>query len=239
MSNELRQIPIIVLCGGLGTRLQGVLRGMPKILALIGDKTLLDITMSMLTNAGFGKIILSVGHLKKHIKKHTEKHKYQVIFSEEEKPLGTGGAIKKAFGHIGDAPQCFIMNGDMIFSPDFNALRAFHNKKGGLMSMMLTRSYIGVGGNVVHTNKADRIIGWRKKTDADAHGMSHLNAGTYIVNRAVTELFPNKSAFSLEDEFFPTIFRQPCYGLETDSIFIDIGVPERYRMAQRIYPMVG
>ncbi|TSC84144.1 MAG: nucleotidyl transferase [Parcubacteria group bacterium Gr01-1014_17] len=238
MSNELRNIPIIVLCGGLGTRLRSVFVDLPKILASMGDKTLLDMIMTMLTKAGFEKIILSVGYLKEQVKAHCEERGYRVVFSEEDEPLGTGGAVKRALHFTNGAERFFIMNGDMVFSPDFNALCAFHNEKEGILSMALTKSYRGDSGNIVEMDETQRVTGWRKKTDADANGTFHLNAGIYIVNRKIAKLFPDKSAFSLEDEFFPTLFRRHCYGFRTDEILIDIGVPERYRIARKMYPVV-
>ena len=136
--NALKNIPIIVLCGGQGTRLRSVVSDRPKVLAPLGTQTLLDSIIAMLRKAGFKKIILSVGYLKEQVKRYCEKRGYQVIFSEEDEPLGTGGAVKAALQHI-TSNLFFVMNGDTIFNPDFSELYQFHKEKKGFMSMLISR----------------------------------------------------------------------------------------------------
>lgn len=237
MSNELRQTPIIVLCGGLGTRLQNVLVGKPKILAPIGDKTLLDIIISMLSKAGFEQIILGVGYLREQIKKHTEQNNYRVIFSEEEEPLGTGGAIKAAL-HFVHSEQFFVINGDMIFSPDFSLLHRFHRAKNALMSLVITRGYVEDGGKVITVDENNRVTQWRDRMANDQLEKIYLNAGTYLMEKEVMRFFPEKKTFSLERDVFPTLFSETCYGCKTDGVFIDIGVPERYELVRKMFTVV-
>jgi len=235
MSKSLKEIPVIVLCGGLGTRIQAVLKNRPKVLAPIGGSTLLDIIIGMFIKTGFEKIILSVGYLKEHIKEHIEKNNYRVILSEEEEPLGTGGALKKALDYVGDARHFFVMNGDTVYRPNFALLRTFHERRNALMSMALTRRYVGSGGNVVIIDETKRVIGWRLKTEKDQPEELPLNAGTYLFDSAVSKLLPKKQKFSLENDLFPTLWQHNCFGFETDDIFIDIGVPERYKMANEMF----
>ncbi|KKU60093.1 MAG: Nucleotidyl transferase [Parcubacteria group bacterium GW2011_GWA2_47_12] len=229
--NALKNIPIIVLCGGQGTRLRSVVSDRPKVLAPLGTQTLLDSIIAMLRKAGFKKIILSVGYLKEQVKRYCEKRGYQVIFSEEDEPLGTGGAVKAALQHI-TSNLFFVMNGDTIFNPDFSELYQFHKEKKGFMSMLITRGYKGDGGDVVTTNKNQRIIQWRKKTQYEQPETLHLNTGTYLMKKEIARFFPNKKSFSLENDVFPVLFAESCYGYKTDELFIDIGVPERYALAR-------
>ena len=61
--NEYNRADAIILCGGLGTRLQSIQPDLPKILTPIGDRTLLDILLCQITRAGLNRVILSLGHL--------------------------------------------------------------------------------------------------------------------------------------------------------------------------------
>src|SRR3989344_5106594 len=173
MYSKLKDTPIIVLCGGLGTRLRSTLPDKPKVLAPIGEKTLFDFIIAMLTKAGFEKIILSVGYLKEHIKEHALKNQYLVIFSEEEEPLGTGGAVKAALPFVG-TKQFFVMNGDTVFNPNFEKLYVFHEEKDGIMSMALTTRYVGSGGNIVSLLKAVGSFAGRKKPPEERRKNSAL-----------------------------------------------------------------
>lgn len=234
MQIPLAQIPIIVLCGGQGTRLRSVLPDRPKILAPMGEETLLDNIMRMLQKSGFAHIILSVGYLREHIKAHVRKKKYAVSFSEEETPLGTGGALKRVATLV-DTDRFFAMNGDTLFCPDFRALYRFHIEKKSALTLMLTRRYQGGGGHVAVMDAHHRIAFLRPKTAEDSPRCA-LNGGTYLIERATIERFPPHERFSLEDDAFPRLFSElPCYGLRTQYPFIDIGVPERYALAQKNY----
>lgn len=232
MQTPLAHTPIIVLCGGQGTRLREILPDRPKILAPIGEETLLDNVMRMLQKSGFARIILSVGFLREHIKAHVREKKYAVSFSEEKTPLGTGGALKRAAALV-DTDRFFAMNGDTLFRPDFMALYHLHTEKKSALTLMLTRHYQGSGGHVAVMDANRRISLLRPKT-ADDSPQCALNGGTYLVERSALELFPNDERFSLEDDAFPRLFAAlSCYGLQTKNPFVDIGVPERYALAQR------
>ncbi|MBU4374406.1 MAG: NTP transferase domain-containing protein [Euryarchaeota archaeon] len=96
MTADLKEIDVVILCGGLGTRLKPVVSDRPKVLAKIGEKTFLDILIDSLTKQGFKNIILCVGYLKGQIKNHFDRDKeYNIMFSEERETLGTGGALKR------------------------------------------------------------------------------------------------------------------------------------------------
>ncbi|TSC73243.1 MAG: nucleotidyl transferase [Parcubacteria group bacterium Gr01-1014_70] len=234
MFNSLQHTPIIVLCGGQGIRLRSMISDRPKVLAPLGEQTLLDNIIAMLHAAGFEKIILSVGYLKKQIKSHCWARGYQVVFSEEDEPLGTGGALKSAMKHI-DTDVFFVMNGDMIFKPDFSRLLSLQRERNGVMSLFVTRGYQGDGGTVIKTDSANRIVHWRERKPEDKPEKLYLSAGTYFMKKGIARFFPNSKSFSLEKEVFPALFSEPCYGYRTDELLIDIGVPERYALAQKLF----
>ena len=89
----------IILCGGLGTRLKPIQPDLPKVLTPIGDRTLLDILISQLVQAGLNRAILSLGHLSEKVVEHVDnidKSNIEIIKVTESEPLGTGGALKLA-----------------------------------------------------------------------------------------------------------------------------------------------
>jgi len=93
---------VVILAGGLGKRLQSVTGGAQKVLARINDKPFLEILMDYIASQGGRRFILCVGHGSDEVEAYF-KHKYQdreIIFSKEESPLGTGGAIKQGSGHV-------------------------------------------------------------------------------------------------------------------------------------------
>ena len=142
MRDELEKIDVVVLCGGRGERLRPVLFNQPKVLAKIEGKPFLDIVIDNLLLYGFKNMILSVGYPREQIKDHFNYEKnYNITFSEEEEPLGTGGALKKAKTLIRSNPF-MVMNGDSICKVNLRSFLDFHTGKEALLSIVLVRSRV-------------------------------------------------------------------------------------------------
>ena len=103
----------LILCGGLGTRLNSVSNGMPKCMMKINGKFFLFYLLDLLISKGFKDIILCTGHGHSIIKKMVgEKYKsIRISYSKEEKALGTGGAILHAL-KLFDDQKFIVLNGD-------------------------------------------------------------------------------------------------------------------------------
>lgn len=229
------EIDVVILCGGLGKRLRPVVFGQPKVLAKIGEKTFLDILIDNLLLYGFENIILSVGYLKEQIKSHFDhdygkNYDYTITFSEEEEPLGTGGAVKKAKPLIRSKPF-MVLNGDSIGKVDFRSFIDFHIEKEALLSIVLVRAKTAEDYGSVTMNDSQRITDFNEKIAGGSGSENIINAGVYLMEKDIFSYMPKQNRFSLEYELFPKIINNRCYGFLTESEFIDIGTPERYEKA--------
>lgn len=230
MNADPKQIDVMILCGGRGTRLRPVISDRPKALAKIGNKPFLEILIDSITEQGFHNIILCVGYMKEQIQDNFRQDKeYNLIFSEEETPLGTGGAVKRALSLI-KTDLFIVLNGDSISRIDFRDFIRFHINKKSFMSMALFRSTDAADFGSVRMDSNKRIIDFKEK----ATGEGFINAGIYIMNKNISSFMPEGNSFSLEDDVFPYIVKNNCYGYLLESEFIDIGTPERYRNAGQI-----
>ena len=232
MSDNLREIDVVILCGGLGKRLRPVIKEQPKVLAKIGEMTFLDILIDNLLMHGFKNIILSVGYLKEQIKNHFDydkKYDYTITFSEEEEPLGTGGALKKVKPLIGSNPF-MVMNGDSICKVNIGSFIDFHTEKKALLSMVLVRSKTAQDYGSVTLDDSQRITGFNEKIAGGSENI--VNAGIYLMEKDIFSYMPKQNRFSLEYDLFPKVINNRCYGFLTESELIDIGTPERYEKAK-------
>ena len=88
---------VIILAGGLGTRLRSVVSEVPKCMAPVADKPFLWYLLKYLTRFNVSRVVLSVGYLREVIFKWVEEVKDEFPFSFEyaieEEPLGTGGGL--------------------------------------------------------------------------------------------------------------------------------------------------
>ena len=101
---------IIILAGGLGTRLRSIVKNVPKPMAPIKNKPFLYYLLKYWIKNGATKIILSTGYKSEIIEKYFEVNKFDIpiIFSVENKPLGTGGFLKAL--RFLDADKKFFCN---------------------------------------------------------------------------------------------------------------------------------
>ncbi len=233
---ETNKIDVIILCGGFGKRLMPIISDKPKVLAKIRDKVFLDIIIENILSYGFKNIILCIGHLKDKIKEHYNYINYincNIIYSEEDQPLGTGGALKNAQNLINNDPF-IVMNGDSICDINFINLINFHINKNALLSMVLSE-YISPNSTLhsygnVDVDKSQRIINFNEKSSYNRNNKL-INGGIYVMQKEIFNYMPQNN-FSLEYHLFPKIIDEHrCYGFLTDKMVIDIGTPERYKKA--------
>lgn len=227
------EVDVVILAGGLGTRLRGVLGDVPKVLALVGGRPFLDILLDRLFAQKVGRIILCVGHLKEAVKDHVrdmarKDQRFRCIeFSEEESPLGTGGAIKNAQALI-RGEDCIVMNGDTLTDIDVRQLYHFHKKRGGLVTIAAVASNGRDDVGRVVVDDEGKILGFNEKEKTRS---SLLNSGTYVMHKKVFSHMPN-APFSLEHDFFPRLVADlSCYAFIAKGDVLDIGTPERYNAA--------
>lgn len=230
-----KNIDVLVLCGGQGTRLRSVVADKPKVLINLGGKPFLGILLENLASQGFRRVILSVGHLKEQIIDHfaanTDKN-IQIEFSTEDRPLGTGGAVKKAEPFI-KSDHFLVMNGDALCLVDYQKFYETHLNKGALLSMVLKKVVDASNYGKVELDKSDKIIDFSEKGPGKKSGL--MSAGIYFMHKDIFFHLPKENAFSLEYDFFPKILIQPCYGFVNKGEFIDIGTPEKYERANRLF----
>ena len=111
----------IILAGGFGTRLRRVVPNLPKPMAKVAGRPLLEILLLSLSRKGFKRIILSVGYMADSISNYFgfNYEGMDLIYAREEKPLGTGGAVRLALLSC-KQDHVFVFNGDTFF-PDIKS----------------------------------------------------------------------------------------------------------------------
>lgn len=223
----------IILAGGFGTRLQQIVKEVPKPMAPINDKPFLHFLFSYLKKFEIQNIILSVGYLHQSIEHYFGNHYLgmNVLYSIESNPLGTGGGLRKALSMVnGDV---FILNGDTFFDVDLNQFADFHFHKKSNFSICLKRLKNFERYGTIQL-KEDRIIAFKEK-EAMAEGL--INGGIYLTSSNIFNCSTLDAHFSLEKDFLEKELNAlSIYGFESKSYFIDIGIPDDYYKACKDLP---
>lgn len=215
----------IILAGGFGTRLQGVVRDVPKPMAPVCEKPFLEFILNDLSQAGFTKVVLAVGYKHEVIINyfHNKYKNIEILYSIEDTPLGTGGCVKKALELLDDE-YIYIINGDTLFKIDYSKMKT--NK-----DVMIACKYLDLFsryGKVIIEN--NRIISFKEKEENQT---GYFNGGIYLFKRNIFSNFNLDYKFSLEKDFFEkyiNVLYIEAY--KSNDYFIDIGIPEDYYKAQ-------
>jgi len=227
-------MPVVLLVGGMGTRLQSVLPVTPKSLAPVGDAPFLQLLVRQLRSQGLRRLIMCTGHLAEQVENEfSDGHKWgvEISYSRESRPLGTAGAVKFAEPYLTPASDFLVMNGDSFLELDFRQLVRFHRERDGLISMAVRRVSDARRYGTVQLDTHNRIVGFREKMEAPVPGL--VNGGVYVFNHSILRHIPDGPA-SLEKDVFPKLLDHGVYALEQRGMFIDIGTPEDYARAQTL-----
>jgi D-glycero-alpha-D-manno-heptose 1-phosphate guanylyltransferase len=216
---------VIILAGGFGTRLQSVVNNVPKPMANINGKPFLEYLLEYLSSYDITKVILSVGYKQEIIKEYFKNNykNIQIQYSCEEKPLGTGGAIKKALELI-DNDKAIILNGDTFINIDLSQMIHQYQAVDFDIVMGLKKMYNFDRYGVVSI-KNDKIIHFKEKAFVQD---GYINTGTYIIYKTIFDKI-DLDNFSFEDFMQNNIDKLNIYPFFcNNSYFIDIGIPSDY-----------
>lgn len=223
----------IVLAGGFGTRLQGVVKDLPKPMAPVNGRPFLTYILDYLIDYGYQKVVLSVGYLHEKIEDYFggSYKSLSIDYAVENEPLGTGGAIAYSLSKC-SSDDVLVLNGDTLFRVDLAAFEAFHRTKGGLFSMVLRQMPDVSRYGSVLTDGNDRITLFAEKNASSGQGF--INGGIYLINKQLLQKHPQPHKFSFEKDLMEKIYQsEPIFGYKSDAYFIDIGIPDDYARAQR------
>jgi len=229
----INNIDVFILCGGKGKRLKKVSGNIPKPMIHIGKRPFLTILIDYLRRLGFKRFILGIGYKADSIKNYYKKHKIpgvEIVFSRENQPLGTGGAVKKAKRLI-KSKVFLVLNGDSFSEFDAKNFIKFYKEKKAQILILLRKVKNNQDYGSVTASKKLEIISFDEKPSCARNNF--INGGIYLFNKSVFSKMPKDAKFSLERDFFPWMIGKGLYGYKQDGFFIDIGTPQRYFAAKK------
>lgn len=228
----------IILAGGKATRLQTVLKDIPKALARIRNTPFLDYLLQFLNQQGVHHFIFSLGHQHQQIVDYlnAKEKSWTYSFVIEQEALGTGGAVKKALESATEK-DLWVINADTYLALNMKAMYQQHLEKHALATIALKEMNHFDRYGLIHIDQSNRITSFEEKRACE-NGL--INAGFFIVNKdRFLENAPSSEVFSVEKDFFQLqLSNNSIYGFKTDGFFIDIGIPEDFDKAQQFLPYI-
>jgi len=225
----------VVLCGGTGLRLRPVIGEAAKTMAAVAGRPFLEVLFRQLVRHGFNRAILAVGYQKEAIHSYFGSCAFglQLTYSPEERPLGTGGALRNSADLV-ETDSVLVMNGDSYTDVDLKKFVSDSFEAHADASVVVVP---GDGRNdcgFVVLDKTGRVLGFNEKNSDTASPV--INAGIYVLSRPlVYEIAPERE-ISLEREVLPVWIREGKHlrGFAHPGTCMDIGTPQRYLDAQTV-----
>lgn len=233
-AKEWSGVAAVVLAGGLGTRLRPVVGNRQKTVADVGGRPFVTRIIDQLEAAGIRRIVLCTGHGAEQVERSltARQGRAEINFSREDRPLGTGGAVRLALPAAA-ADTLLVLNGDSYTEADLNAFLADYRRFGRIPTLLLvevpdTRRY-----GRVECGPNGEIRAFTEK--GAATGAGWINAGIYLMESRHAGNIPADRPISLERDVFPGWLGTGLRGHRTTGRFIDIGTPESYAAAEGFF----
>lgn len=220
-----------ILAGGRGTRLKPITDEIPKPLIPVQGKPVLEHCIDLLKKYGITEIIISVGYKADNIKEYFgdgRKFGVNIIYVEEQKPLGTAGPLKLAQEFL---KETFVMcNADELKNVDLVDMYMLHKENNSLGTIALTTvedpSSYGVA-----KLKGNQILDFIEKPSKEEAPSNLISAGLYILEPEILKYLPEEIG-SLERDIFPKLAKEgKLFGYHFEGQWFDTGTLERYEKA--------
>ena len=187
---------VVILAGGLGTRLGDLTQRIPKSLVEVDDKPIIGHILDWISGQGCNRALILTGHLGEQFEQYTH-HTVSLTYVQEPQPLGTGGALWNAVDYL--EPEFILLWGDDFHPIDYQKLVINHRDDANLMTMTVTESHETM--NLQHCD--GRVIKYDKHNSTpDFNG---YEAGTSVVSKRIVLLFGRDGKWSWEETVYPKL----------------------------------
>lgn len=222
---------VVVLAGGVGSRLRPWTNTVPKPLLPVLDQTLLEHVVRSLPVDMVDEVVVAGGYKVDQIKAYFEvaDAPFDLRIVPEDEPLGTGGALGNCRDVVSGTFACF--NGDIVSSLDASSLLDMHRTNGSVGTLGLWEVEDPTRFGIVGLDESNKITKFKEKPAPEEVFSNLINAGSYIFNDDVFDWMP-KGRHSIERDVFPKLAAEGLLsGVPFDGYFIDAGTPDSWNLA--------
>lgn len=223
---------VLLLAGGLGTRLRPLTENLPKPMALVANRPWLEHLIRHLKEQGVRNFVIALKHYPEKIRNYFgngEKWGVSIQYVVEESLLGTAGAVKNAEPYLDE--RFVVVNADIVHEINLMPLLDFHVSHRGSVTIGLTEVDDPTQYGVVDQDREGRILRFVEKPRLDEAPSNRINAGIYVMEKSVLRYIPENREVSIERETFPLLIEKQVgvFGKTVSGYWMDMGTKERYR----------
>lgn len=226
---------VVIMAGGLGSRLGALTMETPKPMLMVGGRPLLQGIVERLIAAGFHRISISVNYLAEQIETHFGDGTLlgvEIDYLREKQRLGTAGCLSLL--PAAPAEPVVVMNGDVLTDIDLRAMLRFHEENGAKATMALNSYKVDIPYGVVETN-GHQVVGLQEKPSYSFF----VSAGVYVLSPDAVAQVPHGEFFDM-----PMLFDElrandgAIAGFPLHEYWLDVGRPKDLDTARQLYDEV-
>jgi N-acetyl-alpha-D-muramate 1-phosphate uridylyltransferase len=221
---NITDVPVALLAGGLATRLRPLTETIPKALVEVAGRPFIDHQLGLLRRHGVRRVVLCLGHLGEQVEAYLGKdagHGMDSQYSYDgERPLGTGGALRRAMPLLGE--MFWVMYGDSYMDIDYGAVLADFLRRDvlGLMTVLHNGDRWDRS-NVIFRD--GRLVRYDKRQRSPE--MTYIDYGVALLRRPALARIPPDQPYDLADLYSALVAEGQMVGYEVTQRFYDIGSP--------------
>lgn len=187
-------LPVIIMAGGKGTRLQPLTNVIPKPLIPIGKKTIIEEIMDRFVDVGCDSFLLSINYKAETIKHYFEQlhnNNYKIDYFQEDLPLGTAGSLFLIKNKI--KTTFFVSNCDIIIDEDYNEIYDYHRNNGNELTIVSALMHYPIPYGTVETKENGLLTKLIEKPELTFQ----INSGMYILEPHLLKEIPDNEFFHI------------------------------------------
>ena len=186
-------LPIVIMAGGLGSRLKPLTNVLPKPLIPIGDKTILEHIFERFSNHGSSTFYISVNYKSDLIEYYLKSQNlpYTISYFEEDKPMGTAGSLSLLKDKINET--FFVSNCDIIIDQDYSEILEYHRDNKNEITIVAALKHYPIPYGTIETEENGQLTSLHEKPELTFK----INSGMYILEPHLLEEIPTDSFFHI------------------------------------------
>ena len=187
------KVPVVIMAGGKGTRLDPFTQILPKSLIPVGEKPIIEVIMDKFLEYDVKDFFICLYHKARMIKSYFEESngKYNITCVEEKIPLGTIGPLSLLRDRLkGDF---FVINCDVILNNDYAEILNFHRQKKYALTMVVSCRHYQIPYGICELWQGGELKAIKEKPGYDFL----VNTGMYLMQEQVLDLIPDNEYFNI------------------------------------------
>ena len=233
-SESLMSVPLVIMAGGKGTRMQPLTNIIPKALVPIGEKPIIQIIVEQFNKYGVKDFFISINYKGEMIRQYFDSLNLpdiNITYFEEPEPLGTAGSLYLIKNLISDT--FFVTNCDILIDQDYTEVLNFHKKNKNELTVIGALKNYSIPYGTLNTESGGRLIEFAEKPNLTFV----VNTGLYILEPHLCAEIPDNKFYHIRDLMNKSLDRRGEIGVfpVTEGSWMDIGEWNEYDRTQDLF----